>query len=92
MSNTNKQPDEPLLVGEAETEKRLHLSQRTLYSMRIRGEIPYVRIGRRILYSLEARRSWIRANEETGKAGTRNSHPYPPKGQPNVQEDGPRSY
>jgi excisionase family DNA binding protein len=42
---------EPMLLTAEQTAKTLSISERTLWSLRERGEIRAVRIGRRVLYS-----------------------------------------
>lgn len=48
-----------LLIDAHETARALSISERTLWGMTNRGEIPSVRIGRRVLYDPRALRDWI---------------------------------
>jgi len=59
---------EKLLANEREAAAMLSLSPRTVWSLADDGKIPYVRIGRRKLYSVESLRAWIREQETTAKA------------------------
>jgi excisionase family DNA binding protein len=52
-----------LLVDEPTAAKLLGVSARTLFSMRQRGEIPFVRVSFRVLYSPAALVAWIEARQ-----------------------------
>ncbi len=61
---------DPLLVDIRVASRMLGISQRTLHTMAISGEIPSVRMRRRRLYDPDALREWIeRAKESTGSEG-----------------------
>ena len=47
----DKPPDDRMLISEREAARRLSLTTRTLFSLRMAGELPYVRIGSRVLYA-----------------------------------------
>lgn len=48
-----------LLLSEREAALVLGVSVRHLHSLRKRGDIPYVLLGRRVLYSPAALKAWI---------------------------------
>lgn len=48
-----------LLLTEAETANLLGLCPRSLYSLRKRGDIPFVEIGKSIRYSVSHLNEWI---------------------------------
>jgi excisionase family DNA binding protein len=48
-----------LLLTVAEAAKALAVSTRTIWSLTNRGELPAVRIGRAVRYSIEDVRAWI---------------------------------
>ena len=54
-----------LLLDAHETARALSVSQRTLWGLTNRGEIPCVRIGRRVLYDPRALQSWIERQADT---------------------------
>lgn len=64
-----------ILVDEAEAGKLLCLSGRTLYQLRIDGELPYVAVGKAIRYRVDSLRAWAaskeRKVERRTKAGER---------------------
>ena len=47
------------LLKEREAAALLGISDRHLFSLRKRGEVPYIRLGGRVLYSPEALQKWI---------------------------------
>ena len=49
----------PLLLDAHEAARALRLSERTLWARTKAGEIPHVRIGRRVLYSPAALERWL---------------------------------
>ncbi len=65
------------LLSERQAAALLGISTRHLFGLRKRGEVPYVRLGGRVLYSPEALQRWIeqrlqaaeRAEEAQGAAG-----------------------
>ncbi len=54
MMNTAK-----LLLSEREAAQALGVSSRHLFTLRKRGEIPFVRMGNRVLYPVRALERWI---------------------------------
>lgn len=63
---------QPLLVDSPTACQLLGgMSQRSLWSHTVpRGSIPSLRIGRRVLYSVDALREWVDANLERPTAGS----------------------
>lgn len=61
---------EPILVDAAEAARILSISPRHLWELTNRGEIPCVRTGRRVLYSVETLRAWARSQEQTAAVDT----------------------
>jgi excisionase family DNA binding protein len=59
----------PLLLNEREAARSLGISPRKLWALRASGEIPFLRIGRAVRYSVEALGRWIEGQEQGG--GTR---------------------
>jgi excisionase family DNA binding protein len=55
----------PLLLSVKDAAKNLGISYGTLYEMINRGEVPHVRVGKRILISRENLKSFIEANTRT---------------------------
>jgi excisionase family DNA binding protein len=60
-----------LLVDSREGARLLGIGARTLWRLTDRGEIPCVRIGRAVRYSVQALREWIARTEQGGPAGGR---------------------
>jgi len=54
-------PSEPLLIGVEEVARLLNVSPRTVWTLTATGELPHLRIGRRVLYSSEGVRSWTQS-------------------------------
>jgi len=57
-----------LALRPREAAKALGISERTLWTLTRAGEIPHVRLGRAVLYSIDALRAWLAARV-TVKAG-----------------------
>ena len=55
---------EPLVLDAREAAERLGISTRTLFSLTKAGELPAVRIKRRIFYTMDDLRSFIAARRE----------------------------
>lgn len=55
----SQQPISPLLIGSREAAQALSVCERTLWELTNRGDMPCVRIGRRVLYSPADLRTWI---------------------------------
>ncbi|HUE72670.1 MAG TPA: helix-turn-helix domain-containing protein [Pirellulaceae bacterium] len=62
---------EALLIDERSAAALLGVSPRTIWTLADAGEIPFVRIGRRKLYSRETLLAWIRARELSAKSQQR---------------------
>ena len=55
---------EPMLLTARQAAKVLSISERTLFSVTKSGELPAVRIGRSVRYSVDALREYIRRSSE----------------------------
>lgn len=55
----HSQPIHPLAVGRREAATMLGISERLLWTYTNDGTIPHVRLGTRVLYSVEALRVWL---------------------------------
>lgn len=55
-----------LLMDAHDTAKALSISERKLWELTDRGEIPCVRIGRRVLYSPQTLQRWIDGQADGG--------------------------
>jgi hypothetical protein len=68
MPDTNRNPDEPLLVTEQEAARMLSVSQRTMYTLRTTGQIEAAQMSERcVRYDVEDLRAFIAARK-TGAA------------------------
>ena len=56
----------PLAVDLKTAAKLLGISDRNLHSLKQDGEIPHVRIGNRVLFSIESLKTFILQNEKGG--------------------------
>jgi excisionase family DNA binding protein len=63
LDKPGAQAAEPLLVGAVQAARLLGISGRLLWSMTAAGEIPSVRIRRRVLFCVQSLRSWIASRE-----------------------------
>lgn len=61
---TSKQTLTPLLISGREAAKLLSVCERTLYSLTKAGEIPAVRIGRAVRYSMDELQAWVKRASE----------------------------
>jgi excisionase family DNA binding protein len=59
-----------LALRPKEAAKALDIGVRLLWSLTNRGEIPHVRLGRRIVYPISALEAWL-AEKARGKGGDR---------------------
>jgi len=57
--------DMPLALRPREAAKKLGISPRLLWAKTQAGEVPHVRIGRRIIYPVQQLREWL-AEQATG--------------------------
>lgn len=64
MNDATKQTATRLLLSPREAAKTLSICERTLYALTKRGELPVVRIGRAVRYSLDDLKAWIAENSE----------------------------
>lgn len=55
----NEPVTESLLIGELEAARLLNLHPKTLYTLRKRGQIPFVKLDAAVRYSPAALREWI---------------------------------
>lgn len=53
-----------LLLSPREAAKALSVCEKTLYNLTKRGELPVVRLGRAVRYSLDDLREWVRRASE----------------------------
>ena len=58
--------NDPLLLKPPQAAKMLGISERTLWSWKTSGMIPFVTIGRNVRYPLDGLRSWVRRNTQGG--------------------------
>lgn len=61
-------PTDPMLIGMADAARMIGVSARTLWSMANAGELPTVRIRRRVLFNVAALREWVDARTKGGAA------------------------
>jgi excisionase family DNA binding protein len=54
----------PLLVSPREAAKLLSVCEKTLWTLTKAGQIPVVRIGRAVRYSMDDLRDWIKKSAE----------------------------
>lgn len=55
--------DMRLVVSAREAAKMLDVSERLLFALTARGEVPRVKIGKRVCYRVESLRTWLATNE-----------------------------
>ena len=55
-----------LLVSEREAAEILGVSERTMFNMRQDGQVPFVRVRTRVMYSPTALEKWIESRGEEG--------------------------
>ena len=60
-----KELHQPLLLKPPEAAKTLAISPRKLWELTDSGEIPCIRIGRAVRYSLEDLRAWVQSQQPT---------------------------
>ena len=58
---------QPLAIPEREAAELLGVSERTLFNMRQDGQIPFLRMRSRIMYSPTALEKWIESREVAAK-------------------------
>lgn len=62
---TSSQP--PLALRAKEAARLLGISQRSLWTITKRKDIPHVRIGRTVTYPVDALRDWLKKRSKGGK-------------------------
>ena len=62
----SEQPNR-LAVRPRDAARILGISERTLWSLTKKGEIPHVRTGRVVLYSIAALEEWLAGNQTGGR-------------------------
>jgi excisionase family DNA binding protein len=62
--STSVTDKERLLLSPRDAAKALSICERTLFSLTKSGEIPVIRIGRAVRYSLDDLKEWIRDASE----------------------------
>lgn len=63
---TTTTPTERLLLSAREAAQALNICERKLWDLTNRGGLPCVRVGRRVLYSPDDLRRWIKTCKEGG--------------------------
>ncbi len=63
----NEQTSDVLAKSSRDAARMLGISERTLWSYTKSGDIPHVRLGRRILYPIQALRDWMQRIITGGK-------------------------
>ena len=66
----NERENLPLLIGATMAAKTLGISPRSLWTQTQSGTIPFIKIGRRVMYSPSSLQDWVAKNTFTG--GTKN--------------------
>jgi excisionase family DNA binding protein len=64
--------NEPLLLSAKETAKLLGISERTLFTLTKAGDVPHIRIGRRIMYPRTSLVEWIEQRSAGQNLAARN--------------------
>ena len=62
-----------LALRPREAAKAMGISERSLWEWTHRGDVPFVRIGRTILYPVDALRDWLNRHAGTAKGGEHDS-------------------
>lgn len=68
MPEQPPQAGSPLLVDAKQAATLLAIGERTLWSLTRAGDVPHVRIGRRILYPMDDLKTWVRAQTKGGQS------------------------
>ncbi|MSR59847.1 MAG: DNA-binding protein [Planctomycetaceae bacterium] len=66
---TEKVAPNNLALRPREAAKALGVSERSLWEWTHRGDVPHVRIGRTILYPVDALRDWLNRRAGSAKGG-----------------------
>ncbi len=65
MSLNSNEPQR-LTLNATEAARAIGISRRLLWSMKNRGDVPHVRLGRRIVYPIAALEAWLAAKAKGG--------------------------
>jgi excisionase family DNA binding protein len=71
MREIERDANSPLLLSLADAAKATNLCERTVWSIVHSGELPHIRVGRRVLISRAALERWIAEKETGGRAEPR---------------------
>lgn len=82
-----QQGPEPFLLKPRQAAQRLAISERYLYQLTSSGEVPCVRIGKLVRYSIETLRKWVKDRESRESV---EHQPLPRKAQPKRSSVQPR--
>jgi excisionase family DNA binding protein len=66
---------EPMLLTTRQAARSLNLSERTLYAITKRGDLPVVRIGKAVRYDPADIRVWIESAKKSEKGLAQNANP-----------------
>ncbi len=61
----DRTPQPPLLLSIKQAAQALSLCERTIWDLVKKGELPHVKVGRRVLFSPASLQSWIERQEST---------------------------
>lgn len=54
-----------LLLGAREAASALGICERTLWTLTKSGQVPHIRVGRRVLYDPDDLRAWVKSRRQT---------------------------
>jgi hypothetical protein len=63
QNNTHSPPAAPLLVSERVAASMLSVCPKTVYNMRMSGQLPCVKLGQAVRYSVDSLHQFIKAKE-----------------------------
>jgi len=66
----NERENLPLLISAVQAAKELGISRRNLWTQTQSGTIPFIQLGRRVMYSPSSLQEWVARNTFVG--GTKN--------------------
>lgn len=66
MTHQNGKLSDVALVSPKQAAKLLDISERTLWGMKDRGEIPHLKLGHLVKYPVADLKRWIDANKQGG--------------------------
>ncbi len=67
MDNVTPPAVEPILLKPPQAAQVLGIGKRKLWSMTAGGEIPHVRIGKSVRYSVDSLRDWVAGQLQEGR-------------------------